>query len=104
MPRRSMALAWLCAFSGPTPALIQTYEAFFAACGYSLMMWSGTAFWNVSGFADWTPKQLLQACRSVDTLAERRSGIPHLSAAEAPPLSKADIEPTAANAPSQALA
>ena len=67
-------------------------------------MWSGTAFWNVPGFADCTPKQLSHAWRSLLTLAERRSGMPHSSASAAPPESNADIEPTAANALSQALA
>jgi hypothetical protein len=67
-------------------------------------MWSGTAFSNVSGFADCTPKQVVHACRCALTLADRRSGRPHFCAVAAPPESKALIEPTAAKAVSHALA
>ena len=56
------------------------------------------------GFTDWALKHVEHVTRSGLTVVERRSGRPHFWAVEAPPESKADIDPTAANVSAQARA
>ncbi len=62
-----------------------------------------TALGMRPGSIAWAPKQVAQSLRSGFTAVERMSGSPQPSAVAAPPASNADIDPTAANASSQAL-
>ena len=70
---------------------------------WSLRKYRGIELGTTPGSTAWAAKQVAQSRRSGLVVVERMSGSPHYSAVPAPPESKADIEPTAANASSQAL-
>src|SRR5690349_21294148 len=74
-----------------------------AAAPWFLTRKSGIAFWNACSSVAWAPKQDRHALRMSETDCDRMSGSPQASAVRAPPESKADIEPTAAKARSQAV-
>ena len=68
-----------------------------------LRKYFGTTLGTSPTLTDWALKQVAHLVRSGLTEVDRMSGSPQAWAAPAPPESKADMEPTAANASAQAL-